>query len=298
MLDELSKYEYIDFKKIKLGDIIDKSNASVFKGIYDNKTVALKAYEYDDEDEDDFVDLNIYIELYIGKQVSSERLMKVYGYTYDYDEKMIYVVLEYINSDNLWEYIRKENYSIYLHSDDDINKFPYYVKYGRDCWGYTMTRKTKYSIGLSMLKAIRSLWREGIVHGDLKSHNLVIERKDDGQIYLKVIDYGTCNQGDNIQLNYCCSTDGYISPELYRYFILSHKSDIYAVGAILAELWTGSLKQSDYNKSRSDLLKRIKIIEKEDSDLSSLIKKCVHINPKRRPNIYELLDMFKELNEE
>ena len=41
-----------------------------------------------------------------------------------------------------------------------------------------------------------------------------------------------------------------------------------------------------------------KIIEKEDSDLSSLIKKCVHINPKRRPNIYELLDMFKELNEE
>ena len=57
-------------------------------------------------------------------------------------------------------------------------------------------------------------------------------------------------------------------------------------------------KQDDYNKSRSDLLKRIKIIEKEDSDLSCLIKKCIHINPKRRPNIYELLDMFKELNEE
>ena len=110
MLEELSKYTYIDFKKIKLGDLIDKSNASVFKGIYDNKTVALKAYEYDDEDEDDFVDLNIYIELYIGKLVSSERLMKVYGYTYDYDEKMIYVVLEYINSDNLWDYINKENF--------------------------------------------------------------------------------------------------------------------------------------------------------------------------------------------
>lgn len=297
MLDELSKYEYIDFKKIKLGDIIDKSNASVFKGTYDNKTVALKAYEYDDENEDEFIDEDIDVELYFGKLVSSERLMKVYGYTYDYDKKIIYVVLEYINSDNLWEYIRKE-YFVYIHPDDNINKYPYYVKYGRDCWGYTMTRKTKYSIGLSLLKAIRALWREDIVHGDLKPHNLVIERKDDGQIYLKVIDYGTCNQGDNIQLDYCCSTDGYISPELYRDFILSHKSDIYAVGAILAELWTGSLKQSDYNKSRSDLLKRIKIIEKEDSDLSSLIKKCVHINPKRRPNIYELLDMFKELNEE
>ena len=91
-------------------NLIDKSNASVFKGTYDNNNVALKAYEYDDEDEDDFVDLNIYIELYIGKLVSSERLMKVYGYTYDYDEKMIYVVLEYINSDNLWEYINNENF--------------------------------------------------------------------------------------------------------------------------------------------------------------------------------------------
>ena len=296
MLEELSKYTYIDFKKIKLGDLIDKSNASVYKGIYDNKTVALKAYEYDDEDEDDFVDLNIYIELYIGKQVSSERLMKVYGYTYDYDEKIIYVVLEYINSDNLWDYIKKENFHIYIHSDTD--KYPYYTKQRRDCWGYTMTRKTKYSIGLSLLKAIRSLWREGIVHGDLKPENLVIERKDDGQIYLKVIDYGTCIQDDYMQLNYCCGTDGFVSPELDKDFILSHKSDIYAVGAILVELWTGDLKQGDYNKSRSDLLKRIKIIEKEDSDLSSLIKKCVHINPKRRPNIYELLDMFKELNEE
>ena len=298
MLDELSKYEYIDFKNIKLGDLIDKSNASVFKGVYDNKTVALKGYEYDNEDEDDIVDLNIYMELYIGKLVSSERLMKVYGYTYDYDEKMIYVVLEYINSDNLWDYIKKDIFSIYIYSDDDINKYPYYVKYGRNCWGYTMTRKTKYSICLSLLKAIRSLWREDIVHGDLKPENLVIERKDDGQIYLKVIDYGTCIHGDNIQLDYCCGTDGFVSPELDKDFKLSHKSDIYAVGAILVELWTSELKQGDYKKSRSDLLKRIKIIEKEDFELSKLIKKCVHINPKRRPNIYELLDMFKELNGE
>ena len=297
MLDELSKYTYIDFKEFKLGDLIDKSNASVYKGIYDNKNVALKGYEYDNEDEDDIVDVNIYMELYIGKLVSSERLMKVYGYTYDYDEKMIYVVLEYINSDNLWEYIKKDMFSIYIHSDNDINKYPYYIKQRRDYWGYIMTRKTKYSIGLSLLKAIRSLWREGIVHGDLKPENLVIERKDDGQIYLKIIDYGTCIQDDNIQLDYCCGTDGFVSPELDKNFKLSHKSDIYAVGAILVELWTCCLKQDDYKKSRSDLLKRIKIIEKEDSGISNLIKKCVHINPKRRPNIYELLDMFKELNE-
>ena len=47
-MDDLSNYKYIDFNKITIEDEIDRSNLSVYKGIYKKNIVAIKEYIIDE----------------------------------------------------------------------------------------------------------------------------------------------------------------------------------------------------------------------------------------------------------
>ena len=94
------------------------------------------------------------------------------------------------------------------------------------------------SIIKSMLKAVRDMWDESIVHGDLKHLNLAIQKEEEN-IYIKIIDYGTCEfdyRNEGVVKEYVCSTNGYVSPELNETCIITHKSDIYAIGVIITEI--------------------------------------------------------------
>ena len=287
MFDELLSYTFIEYDKIIFKDKIDKGNAPVYKGKYDGLDVAIKEYEYKEY----YIEEYLLFELNIGSNLKSNRLMKVYGYSYDNDKKYVYLIMEYINSSNLWRYINHNNYSKYVNINESIIKDLYINndKYGK--WAYIMPRKTKISIIISLLKAVRAMWNEGIIHGDLKPGNLVIKRSND-EIFLKVIDYGTCYKTDQIQLDYCCGTDGFTSPELNYDYILSHKSDIYAVGVIIVIIWFGQIKHCDYKKSRNDLLKKLRIIKKKEPNLEKLLRKCINSNYKKRPDIYKLYNEF------
>ena len=101
MIKELSDFKYIKYKNLSIGDLLDKGNAEVFKGIYKNIDVAVKKYVYDDFNINEIV-LN---ELRIGSNLESERLMKIYGYSYDKKKEYIYLIMEYINSGDLGRYI-------------------------------------------------------------------------------------------------------------------------------------------------------------------------------------------------
>ena len=50
----------------------------------------------------------------------------------------------------------------------------------------------KFSIAISILKAVKSMYNLGIIHGDLKPHNLVVHKDDNQNVYIKIMDYGTC----------------------------------------------------------------------------------------------------------
>ena len=117
-------------------------------------------------------------------------------------------------------------------------------------------------------------------------------------IYLKVIDYGTCYHVDdrdkNIQLDSIIGTSGFYAPE-QEDNILNHKSDIYSIGVTIIEVWVGTIfkKQSDnFNEARNEVLKSLRIIKKYNKDLEKILRKCIDLNYKKRPNIYQLNDMF------
>jgi len=276
MLEQLSKYTFIVYKDIKIGELIATGNVGVYKGEYNSNNVAIKQYEFSLNNID-----TVKKELDIGHNLKSDRLMKVYGYSYSKDQTCLYLVMEYINSCDLHDYIGQ--YYERITSDKHL----YIDEYG--C--YLMPSETKRSIILSLLKAIRSMHRENIVHGDLKPPNLSIHREDK-DIFLKIIDYGTCHKSYLIQLDYCCGTDSYVSPEINDKHILTHKTDIYAVGVIMTEIWCGSIKYFDYKEARNYLLKQLRIIKNDDPELEKIIKKCIEINPDKRPDIYKLIKVF------
>ena len=274
MIKELSYYNFIEYSDLNIDELLDKGNAEVFKGKYLKKDVAIKKYVYDELSINEL----IFNELKIGSKIESERLMKTYGYSYDKDKKYLYLIMEYINSKDLWHYI------VSYYDNDNV---------------YKMSESTKISVIKSLLKAIEEMWYEDIVHGDLKPLNLAIHRREN-EIFIKIIDYGTCEidyRNNGIDKEYVCSTDGYISPELNETFIISHKSDIYALGVIILEIWCGFIDSDEtYKTSRNILLKELRYLKNDNPELEKIIRKCVDIKPDNRPDIFKLIKMFDKLS--
>ena len=273
MIKELSDYNFIKFINLSIYDLLDKGNAEVFKGIYDKKDVAIKKYEYNDFNINEVI-IN---ELKIGSKIESERLMNIYGYSYDEKKEYIYLIMEYINSKDLGNYI-------YSHYDEDE-----YI--------YKISEVTRISIINSVLKSIRDMWFENIVHGDLKPINLAVQRKGK-DTFIKIIDYGTCEfdyRNNGIDKEYVCSTNGYVSPELNDTCIITHKSDIYALGVIILEIWSGYVDaDDDCRTSRNILLSELRYLKNDNPELEKIIRKCVNINPNNRPDIYKLIKIFDD----
>ncbi len=90
-----------------------------------------------------------------------------------------------------------------------------------------------------ILSAIGFAHRNGIVHRDIKPHNVVVGR--DGR--LKVTDFGISRAGASqmTEAGSIIGTAQYLSPEQARGAHVDNRSDIYSVGVVLYELLTGEV---------------------------------------------------------
>jgi eukaryotic-like serine/threonine-protein kinase len=95
-------------------------------------------------------------------------------------------------------------------------------------------------------RGIEVAHRAGIVHRDLKPQNLFLCRRQDGTDLLKVLDFGVAKLQAVDEMNAATRTGAllgtvaYMSPEQARGDkIVDHRSDVYALGAILYEMLSG-----------------------------------------------------------
>jgi beta-lactam-binding protein with PASTA domain/predicted Ser/Thr protein kinase len=92
-------------------------------------------------------------------------------------------------------------------------------------------------ITIQILRAARFAHKRGVIHRDIKPHNVIVD--PEGRV--KVTDFGIARAGasDMTETGAIMGTAAYLSPEQAQGHAVSASSDLYSVGILLYELLTG-----------------------------------------------------------
>jgi len=167
-------------------------------------------------------------------------------------------------------------------------------------------------ITMQILTALKHAHERGIVHRDLKSHNVMVSWLEDGRPMAKVVDFGLAlginRPGHITESGVALGTPYYMSPEQAQGRITDARSDIYSLGCVLFEMLTG---QTPFQKASMaetldahirviapSLGSRTHIDNDMLSDLECVVAKCLEKDPgKRYQNADELIAVLDELND-
>merc|ERR1712072_1107188 len=194
-----------------------------------NKMVCMKIIKNDKDFFDQSMDeIKLLKYININGDVDKHRVLRLYDHFY-HKEHLI-IVAELLR-DNLYEFSKYNR-----ESGDE----PY----------FTLGRLQK--IAYQILQALQYIHNLRLIHCDLKPENILI--KSYSRCEIKVIDFGSSCFVDDHLTSYVQSRC-YRAPEVILGLTYDQKIDLWSLGCILAELWTGYVLFQ--NDSVQSLLARI-----------------------------------------
>ena len=128
---------------------------------------------------------------------------------------------------------------------------------------------------------------QNILHRDLKPANVLL----DGRGRVRITDFGLAAlEGDATGPQVRGGTPGYMAPELWTGSPPSVRSDLYALGLVLYELFTGKSAFSGHDWAETERLHResappspTTLVEGLDPALERVILRCLEKDPEERP---------------
>ena len=317
-MDELYHgFEMINFDDIKWGKKLGEGAAgSVYRCSYNNEEYAVKNYRYEDWEkmystkdcQNQMLD-DINYELKISKKVSGlKQVIQVKKLCIRYEDSKIKAVLvlmellcsigdlnKYLQNKDLWMASRKYNETLI----PKVNtKYITYNPEENIYWSFNLNIDMKIKVGKMMIEAVNELHNCGIIHCDIKPENMVYHNSNNPEKgILKLIDLGAChfcNVDKMIDIDWYPGTEGYRAPE-QDIKKVCFKSDIYSLGVTLIELWCGEIWMNDigFKVCRNEVLRNLRKIEKDNLEFGKLLRKCVSLDYRKRPNGKNLLSQFK-----
>ena len=178
------------------------------------------------------------------------------------DSENIYIIMEYCEKGELFDYIVKE---------------------------ICLSGKEASYYFYQLINGLESIHKKGLVHRDLKPENLLINKNN----ILKIIDFGLSNYYDGKKLlSTFCGSPSYTSPEMltkeeYDGFM----ADIWSTGIVLYTMLCGCLPFEDEDKEilfKKIINGKIDYPDNLEEDAVDLMKKILIIDPKKRISIQNI----------
>ncbi|HEY1343012.1 MAG TPA: serine/threonine-protein kinase [Bryobacteraceae bacterium] len=127
---------------------------------------------------------------------------------------------------------------------------------------------------------------KGVLHRDLKPANIMI----DGRGQVIIMDFGLAGLTGQLQGDIRSGTPAYMSPEQLAGTEVTAKSDIYALGLVLYELFTGrrafeasSLMELMQMQERAAPASLTSVVKELDPVVERVVMRCLKSDPRERP---------------
>lgn len=192
-------------------------------------------------------------------KLSNNNIVKVYDI--GTEENIHYIVMEYIDGKTLKEYISDAGF---------------------------LSIKLALDFSIQICNALAVAHDINLIHRDVKSQNILVSNSGE----IKVTDFGIAKSSDSATITNSGKILGsayYISPEQAKGGFVDCRSDIYSLGVVLYEMFTGKLPFTQgtpvniaLQHIQVDPTEPIELNSKLPMGINNLIIKCLQKNPALR----------------
>ena len=211
-----------------------------------NRLVAVKVLKDEFTTDAEFVK-RFNTEAQAAASLSHPNIVSIYDVGHEEENNLYYIVMELVQGKTLKEIINSEG---------------------------VLTWKWAVNIAMQIASALEMAHKRGIVHRDIKPHNIIIT--EDG--IAKVTDFGIAKAVSNSTITAFGTTIGsvhYFSPEQAKGGFTDAKSDLYSLGVVMYEMLTGKVP-FDADTPVSVALKHMQEDPKEPVELNPDIPTAVN----------------------
>lgn len=185
-----------------------------------NTIVAIKSIKKDDVKKEK-IKYQLIREIEIQRNLYHYNILKMFGYFYD--EKRVYILLEYAPEGCLWRVLKL------------AKRFPNILA---------------ATYAYQMINALSYIHSASIIHRDIKPENCLLGSMGE----LKLCDFGWAVYAPQSRRNTMCGTLDYLPPEMVTERPHDHSVDLWAFGILIYELLVGK-PPFEHHDERKTLLK-------------------------------------------